>query len=301
MKNDDRVRELLPFYVAGTLKPSDKARVEEALKGSEDLRMDLQFWQQAQKAVVAQEAYNAAGHLTAKQVMDFAENGLTGDLRSSVENHLQSCGRCSEEYALVKSSLSARKPIEPTMSGRLMNIIQSIRWVYAIPAVALMIVAVILYFNSVGRGLYQPSVPSIAPPIIAEIPHVEDESMPLRLTYQSDMRSTSRKNIPTLSLGKQHKEVDAFIAIPHNTLSGIRYYVEIGSGEGKSTMISDSLQRYASGPAHDSLHVVLPRSIIPHPGDTLTIVIKEILPANLGELTPEEYRLSVLIAGSDKR
>jgi hypothetical protein len=296
----EEIRNLLPFYVAGTLQPEEKRRIDEALKSSGELRKDLQFWLHAQHAISAQAAYTAAGHVSASAIVDYAEGILAPGERRLVEHHLQSCHECSEEYRLVKSSVASEIAATPSLIPQLAAIIKSIRLVYAIPAVAAIIVAVVLYFSAIEKGSHQPSAQGHIPPIIAEIPHLVGESVPLWLTYQPNMRSTTRRGLPTLWLGEKHRQVDAFIAIPHNKLDEVRYHVEVEAGGRVQGVLADSLHRYASGSAYDSLHVVLLRSIIPQPGDTLCIVIREVFPSNLKELTAEEYRLSVVIKDGNK-
>jgi anti-sigma factor RsiW len=296
---NEELRQLLPFYVAGTLGPEERERVDEALKSSEELREDLQFWLHAQHAILSQTAHTAAGHLGAQSMVDCVEGILPEPQRSLVRAHLQTCRECSEEYQLVEESLAGKTAPSTSGSSRLFDIIKSVRLVYAVPTFAAMIVAVILYFNSSERSAHQPSVPDSSHSAVAAIARSIDESAPLWLTYQSDMRSTSRKSIPTLSLGERVKRVNVFIAIPHSQLSDIRYHVEVGLEEERPNILLDSLRRFAAGTAYDTLHIALPRNIIPQPGDTLNLMIKEILSPSM-DLTPEEYRFYVLIAASSE-
>ena len=289
MSTDD-LKHLLPYYVAGTLEPDERRRVDEALSVSDELRSDLQFWQDSQAAISVFAQHAAAGHVTAREIVDFAVGIIPNDRRERVERHLQSCSQCYEEFHLVRASLLTGGSTPPVRTGRLLSFVRSFRLVYALPVLVIATVTLLVLTRS-DRGLQQ----SASRP--AALPGGVDDRTSLRLTYQPEYRSASPESIATLRLGPQPSLVDVFIAIPRNTLSGIRYRATVGAEE----VVSDSVRTFASGATHDSLHIVLLRSMIPPPGDTLRIRVREILPAGVKDLMPDEYYFSVLIEPRSSR
>jgi anti-sigma factor RsiW len=65
--NIDELKELLPFFVAGTLDPGERKQVEEALGTSKELRKDLKFWQRTKIVVEARALQAAASHRKPEQ------------------------------------------------------------------------------------------------------------------------------------------------------------------------------------------------------------------------------------------
>lgn len=296
MKNThDDIRTLLPFYAAGTLESDEAAEVEAALKDSEDLRNELRFWERTRNAVLAQNAHAAAGHLSAQHIVDFAEGIVERKEWAIVEHHLQSCEQCADEYRLVRTSLVAPAPVQVSFVGRLFGAVKSLRLAYAIPVLALMVVAV-MYFE-VEKEELQPVIPRIEEPL-AETPLPPHENASLWLTYKPGLRSGVKQEVPTLSVEERHAGIDVFVSIPRNTASGIRYLVKVGSRTIQPVWLRDTLQKYASGSSQDSLAFTLPRALAPPPGDTLILTIHEVLPRHLSALEPEEYTFLVVVKGS---
>jgi hypothetical protein len=299
----NEAKELLPFYVNGTLGPSEKEMVEELLKDSPELREQFSFWQNASAAIRAAEAPVRAGHVSGTQVVDFAMGNLAAEERASVERHLQSCVRCSEEYSLVKSSISSQTIVEPTIAERIMGAIRSVKLVYAVPALTAMIAAVIIYVGKKEEDSPSASKQVTEAPATVKLPevYVVDEVVNLFLTYQPQMRSIEKKKRQTLLLSEEHKQIRIFVAVPHNAVKGIRYKMKIALVGRKSIELPDVVERYAFSATHDSLQFTLARRFVPPTTDTANILVFEVLPPALSDLTPEVYRFSVTLIQKNSR
>ncbi len=293
-------KELLPFYVNGTLAPPEREFIEQLLKTSPELRDDLRFWQNASSAIRSSEAPVRAGHISGRKVVDFVMGTLAAGERESAERHLQTCPQCSEEYSLVKASLS-RQPATPTVGERIMSVVRSTKLVYTVPALAAMIAAVIMYVGNKDEGTQDVQPPRQTPPA-AMPPYAQgvDDAVSLFLTYQPQMRSAEKKTIPRLMLGEA-KRVRVFVAVPHNRVRGIRYNILVEPQDGKRFELPETVQRFASSTAYDSLHFTLDRSLLAPDAGILNIIVSEILPPSLKELTPEEYRFVVTLVRTNGR
>ena len=289
------VRELLPFFVSGTLEPDQRKMVEEALATSEELRMELDFWKRAQQVVAARQAENAAGHLTSRQIVDRALGTLTGEELLSVDNHLRACPSCSEDFNLLVQSLESNRGVLTTWTYRLKTAIRSVRLVYAVPALAVVAVASLLIISYWNKQPAPLPTKEITPPTVAENQQPEEAITSIWLSYRPKMRSASQQDLPVVELGEHGKQIKVFVSIPHNAVRGIRYKLAVISKGRTSYHIQDPVERYASGADYDSLRFVLPREVLALPGNTTILTISEVLPRELQSLTPEEYRLTFAV------
>jgi hypothetical protein len=287
----DRLRHLLPFFVAGTLEAEERRDVEEALRSSEELRQELKFWERAKTVVAARMNHAAAGHLTVEQIVDRAMGTGSLDELLSSDRHLQSCSECSEEFIRVKESLGARDRVEPDIPKRFLGMVRTVRLIYAVPVLMVVFAVVVLYFGQTEKPLPDPTMPGVNPPAIAEGP--AEQTASLWLTYRPEVRSTSVRDLPFLALGERENQIRVFVAIPQNQVSGIQYKVTVGSPGTKLHHLDELLKRYASGGGHDSLQFMLPRQMFPSTGHNVTITVLEVLPPALRSLSPEEYHFEV--------
>jgi hypothetical protein len=294
MDNND-IGDLLPFFVAGTLKPDESRRVEEALATSEELRKELQFWKRAQEVVAARQAESVAGHLTSKQIVDRALGVLTGDELLPVDNHLRSCPACSEELTLLSQSLETKQGGFITWSNRLSSLIRSIRFVYAVPAFAAAVAIFILIFGHSDEQPMPPSAKDIIPPVLAENQQLDQRTTSVWLRYRPKLRSAAQVDLPVLTLDDKDTLLQMFISVPHNSVSGIRYRVSVLSNGKEQYHLQDLVGRYASGVKCDSLRFLLSRDVLALPGRTTTLAISEVLPKELNVLTPEAYTIEFVI------
>ena len=289
--NIDDLRLLLPFFVGGTLGPEERQEVEEALKTSDELRKELEFWKRAKTAVANRVAHAAAGHLTPEQIVDRAMGVGTGDEVLAMDQHLQSCAQCSEEFHRVKESLDIHEAVKPSLFERILGIVRAVRLVYAVPALTVVIAFVVFYFSKTEKEPPGSPVASVPGASIAVAPAVDTAL--LWLTYEPEMRSASHHSLPTLALGEGEKHLRVFVAIPQNKVSGIHYRIIVTSPGRKIYRLQESPQRYTFGGGHDSLQFVLSREFLPPAGKTMTVTISELLPPTLRSLSPEEYRFEV--------
>jgi hypothetical protein len=267
--------------------------VEEALKSSEELRQELKFWERIKAVVAARMNHAAAGHLTAEQIVDRAMGTGSRDELLSFDQHVQLCSECSEEFIRVKESLGVRDPAEPTILERILGMIRTVRFIHALPVLTVVIAVVVFYFGITERQHPGPAIPGMTPPPIAERP--ADQTASLWLTYRPEVRSTSNRGFPALGLGEGAKQIQVFVAIPQNRVSGIQYRVTITSSGKEPYRLGHLLQRYGSGRGYDSLQFVMPREVLPAAGKIVNLTVSEVLPPELRSLSPEEYRFEVEI------
>jgi hypothetical protein len=289
------IRDLLPFFVVGTLEPDKKQLVEEALATSEELRADLQLWKRVQQVIAARQSEIEAGHLTSQQIVDRALGALTGNELLSVDNHLRSCPACSEDLMLLDQSLETKQRGPKSWSARISSHITSVRLAYAMPAFAAVAVVCILIFRHSDSPPTSPSAANVAPPVLAENQPPDERTASVWLSYRPELRSAIEDSLPVLALEAKDSLVQVFLSIPRNSVSGIRYKLAVLSRGKKPYHVQELLERSASGDECDSLRVVLSRDALALPGRTTTLAISEILPAKLNSQTPEEYRISFVI------
>ncbi len=289
------LKELLPFFVAGSLSPAEREQVEEALNTSETLRKELGFWRQAEAVVRARHDLEKAGHLNARDIVDRAMGGASSDRLLSIDNHLQFCSMCSEELALVTQSVKTLGTVKYTPFRILPGWAKSIRIVYAFPALVVVVAMVLIIFNSTNQQQPSASAPTHHPIPVAKSPAEPAATASLSLTYHLEVRSTSHREIPTLTLENGQTHVKLSVAIPHNAADGIRYNVSLASHDAKPLQIQELVRRYASGEAYDSLQFVVSRNLLPLSGQPVTLTISEVLPPDLRGLTPEEYSFELMI------
>jgi anti-sigma factor RsiW len=68
-KDRQALSELLPFYLNGTLEPEERARVEAALAGDEELRRDLEFLKMVQAETQARDIAASPGEFGLARLM----------------------------------------------------------------------------------------------------------------------------------------------------------------------------------------------------------------------------------------
>jgi len=93
----ERVTEILPLFLNGTLDASEQEMVREHLAQCDQCRKELQ------QAAFAASAHQQ--HISEAMLVDYAYDRLTNETDSSlVEAHLELCKDCSEQLALVQTS-----------------------------------------------------------------------------------------------------------------------------------------------------------------------------------------------------
>jgi hypothetical protein len=291
----NEVRDLLPLFAAGTLEPDQKQMVEEALRTSEELRKELEFWNRAVKAVAARHAESAAGHLSSQQIVDRALGALTGEELLHVDDHLRSCAACSEDLKQLNGTLESKRAEPVTWSYRVKNVVKSARLVYAVPALAVA-VAIVLYVSSYwDRQSTPPPTKETTPPILVENQPTDGTTRTFQLSYRPEVRSTSEEALPVLTLEEKDRRIQVLLSIPRNAVSGIRYRVAVLSKGTTTYIVQDLIERYGSGAEGDSLSFVLPREALALPGGITALSVSEVLPEELNGLTPEEYHINFAV------
>jgi anti-sigma-K factor RskA len=289
------IRELIPFYVAGTLSDTEQREVEAALKNSAELQQELAFWQRAKAATIAETESVVVGHLSAKQIVDLATWTASAEERVLADRHLESCASCSEEHRLVLESLAAQPSLQSTFVQRLLHSLTSIRVSYAVPVAAAVIALAAFFLSRTLKEHVQQPATDIAQQQATIIPHVDNEVKSLWLSYQPEMRGGQHARTYTLLTDGNHEPTLVHVAVPHSAVNGIRYTVALAFAGTRVVHLPQTVQRYASSAAYDSLKFELAMDSLPLAGNTMRIVLKEVLPKTLKDLTPEEYQFVVTV------
>jgi hypothetical protein len=268
----ERIRELLPFYVNGTLTPDERAMVEEALASSIELQRELRFWERAADAL-----HETHGHLSAQQIVERAKGKTSADDRQTQDRHLARCTECSELLQRTQATL-ASTGTDDTAQPRTRFAV----WKYA--AAAVFVLGVILFVVRDAPPLHTDiqgtSLPGVT--VARPIPSIT-------LTYQPVMRAADNRQPAPVALNDADSLIHMRFAIPRTTVNGIHYSLWRERDHGKRVMIAAGLVRSGYGESYDTVAVDVSRPNLPAPHQQLRLVIREELPQGASALTPEEY------------
>lgn len=269
-------KELLPFYVANTLSPEEKAEVEEALKVSKELNDDLAFWRKAGVAARAHAEY-AAHHLSSEQIVDYAERTMSDPtLRSQIESHLQACKECREEYEMIMQTIPEPALHTTTFIKKVRQFITSFKPIYALPVAAALIAGILLWRNFETKDF----VP-------------DENTVRLVLPFQPQLRG-EEESLPNLALNESVKEVRIVLCIPHDSLVATKYIAMLRTPAGTTITLPESYAKVIA-PTTDSLKLNLPSESFRIEGEyTLTLAeVPSSLPPSSTPFPPEPYRFRV--------
>src|SRR5438309_1920937 len=105
MMNCDRVAELLPWHLNGTLEPAEQHQVQEHLAQCEKCQREFD------ETMVAWAVYQH--HVPTEALISYAfEHPSLGQEQELVERHLQTCQACAEQLELVRESRRGEKEEE---------------------------------------------------------------------------------------------------------------------------------------------------------------------------------------------
>jgi hypothetical protein len=234
----EEIRQLLPFYAAGTLSPEERRLVAQELEGAHDLQLELEFWQLTREAIVARARFAAEGHPSASELEEYESWTLKdAKRRQQIENHLRACNMCWEAYDLLKE-IPDGEHYRPTLLEKARKVLASIRMAYAVPALATMLVAAIL--------MYREFTPSD-----------EERTAYIALEYTLKTRDQSAGTLPVLTLTDKTQEIVVTIAVPHNHEMKARYNIALQQ-EGESlAQLAASLPPFFRGLPDDSMRVTV--------------------------------------------
>jgi hypothetical protein len=286
------IRDLLPFYAAGTLTGGERDRVEEALKTSPALQEELAAWERIRDVVIEEGAARSGGHLSAKQFVDRAMGMVTGTDLTVLDDHLRSCTECSTIMDLVMgTSVSRQEELEGRKLVSRWKVLPLRRAsLFAVTATVLVIAAFIIFRNRTEQGPVTSHPPETIATLTPDSTQPNTEPMVVALTYRPMVRSAGRAMEYIEVPREKERAVQLIAAIPRNRVVGIRYRVTISRDHREHPVVADSVQRFGSGRTYDSLAVLVPRNAFPAAGTNVVITLREILPLSLHDLTPEEYR-----------
>lgn len=276
------VRDLLPFYVNGTLTPEERRLVDEALAASEELHEDLLFWQRA-----ASTLHEAQGHLTAARIVERAQGRTPNSDRAAQDRHLEVCPDCRDLLERTAGSLST--PAETGSSSPRSRNRKGI-WMYA--AAAVFVAAIVLV------------VAHDAPPHDSQQPHLQPNPeagitspiaiRSITLIYRPVMRSSNHRQPAHVALRGLDSLVLVRFIIPQSSVDEIRYTLRVEREGGSKTIIGEGIGRSGHGKINDTLAVTVTRRDLPAPRHRLRYIVREEMPPDASGMTPEEYIFDII-------
>jgi hypothetical protein len=195
----ENMKQLLPFYAAGTLDDAESKAVEAALQSQPELESDLAFWRRAASALGRSHDALAAGHPTAEHLVDYADGRLTQEpkVQSMIEAHLKGCIDCRSHMELAKQT-AAESSSDPANRFGL--------WPRLAVAALLLVVATVFFMQ---RGEDEPQWASVT------------------LEYDAAVRSGGQAMPNVLRLGPTSDSIELRLIIPPAGVPDMQYSVSV--------------------------------------------------------------------------
>ena len=280
-QNHDPIRELIPFYVAGTLTGPEHEQVERALADHPEFAADLHFWQHAAAVIRAEADSSRLGHLPSDRLVELAEFG-PGRLEpewATMTAHLENCAACQHDLATVRASLEPDEANVRPMSAADADTIRSRSFLQRIPLPALAAAAVILLLGIglLTRSLWGP------------------RSVTFTLRYAETTRSTESPELPVIDLAPQDTSILLHVDIPHTEQPPESFEITIEPPGGASGYLTTGYAFIQRNARIDRLSVVIdPRLALPRDG-RYRLTVKEVRPPG-GILMPEAYAIAFAVS-----
>lgn len=279
------LKKLIPFYVAGSLDPEERSMVEKALRESNELQTELEFWTHARAAVGRHVRFRQEGHLSPEQILSLIELDLHEEPETSyaILNHLQKCDSCSQQVEIIRSTYPTthvdRTPgdtrIEaPRAHARILSVKQS-KVAYIVAIAAVIIIACMIFFSNTTNN----HKPQNASPVYAN----------LFLSYASQLRGGEITESPVLLLDHNATHIVLTISLPAASSDSIRYAVSVVSPSGEVVVNSQLVIPSRFNETLDTLRVVIHRQQLASLEGEFQILVTEVLPPAQNDLTPETY------------
>lgn len=288
--NVDEIRKLLPLYVAQQLDSAERTEIEQVLKDSEELRNELRFWQHAKRATILHAEMQSEDHLTAKQILEYAEGSMAGgDERIAMERHLQSCGSCRQELDLIKDLQERDLPAARATENRtFVQFLKKVKLAYAIPALAILVLGIFFFWRE--------------PPPQQTITHLPKDSVvvpqkkepgkhaALVLQYAGTVRDPQgkRKTVSVLILDETIAAVELTVPVEHSALAG-GYRVLLTPPDRTTETLAESQPAMRFRSKLDALRLIIGRERFVE-GGRYALLVREVLRRRVAGIEPEEYQ-----------
>lgn len=287
----NEIRELLPFYAANSLHGEKLKNVEEALKDSEELRKELEFWRHAKHATLVNAEARAEGHASSFQIVDYARGAISDtSTRLEIESHIQSCDSCRKTYDVIKSLQPKTTPLLLVQKAfRLSEILPKFRLAYFVPALAVILIAIIFWLNR-GKEAQQQitKVPNEVVPVPME-PSIQRRTIAVAFTYAGASRNLkpTKETIPTVVVAADVDSILFEIPVQHSMITEY-YEARVFSPGVRASSLFDSLRISSRSGELDLLTWRLGVSSFQHDG-VYVLKVKEFLRKEKRKYEPEEY------------
>ncbi|MBA4312475.1 MAG: hypothetical protein C0417_07575 [Chlorobiaceae bacterium] len=280
------IKKLIPFYIAGTLEPDEKKLVEDALRDSGELKKEFEFWLKAKEVTARHALRLAENHLTPEQIVGYLERYYESDKLGleSIESHLRTCVDCRSDIEMIRSTYPVangerQKQMdgmpEKLMVGNRLELILSKKFVdvFAIAAV-IFIVALTLVTNfNIDNKLSSP----------------EKQYASLVLRYQNSTRGNERIGTTNLIDDPSTSGARVLLYIPHSKIDSLRYEIILKNPLDNLISIETSYKINHPGNILDTLQFIIDRKYYANIAGKYLLFVKEKLPPDLSDITPEQF------------
>jgi len=286
-----KLRELLPWYLAGTLSEDEKAQVAKHLQDCHDCRKEFEEIQNLGDAADHYGDVLFTKHIASDKLVLFAEapRSLDAPERKNIEAHLSECTNCREELKLLQgleSTLTQDKaPVKKKensdwLSNFFLNLKNTLFPVVLKPAFAYFLVLLLAY--PAWQGLQKPGTAEMQSASSGQEvttaktqsagPGQEDTTpnpffIQQVLSLQAgDTRGGEEEN--ELSLYDSNEELALIFMVEITAEPNIRYDLEIFSDAGVSVIKDENIK---SMRGHGVFHLNLPPGFLDPGAYTLKV------------------------------
>jgi len=258
----DELRQLIPFFVAGTLEGEERRAVEQAIGGDPSFKEDLLFWQSAAAAVHGQAAHTDADHPSSELLVHYAEGASVGDDGpiQALDEHVTTCTSCRDELGMIRASFESQARHRDRAPSRIRL------WPRLAAAAAVLVVGAVL----LTRWLDRETRPTYA-------------LMPTETT-----RSLDPDDVPVVEIETDVEAVEFRLSVPATDLPDLSYIVRFISPQAHEVPSSVDFVVVGQNSQTDQILVVLDAASAFPLGADYQFEVEEVIPAGV-DLLPETY------------
>lgn len=277
--------ELIPFYTAKTLEPSEKKQVDDELSKSDELRDEVKFWTYAKHALKSESADLKVEHLSSEDIVDYAEKrlGANPEKLQNVENHLSKCDSCKSELKMISETYTEAdrhvefkiKPAPKGLFDFIVDLFKVPKLVYIVPTVLVLVV-----------GTYI-TVQQFSGPTGMEMSFV--------LAYIEPTRDIETKDLPNMVIDKDVSIISLTILTSHSNIDSFYYSVNLITPLEKITEIQKNVQPVISGGEFDSVKVKIDKKEFNEGNGIYQLKVTEFLLAPTEDFKPKDFRYKFLV------